>query len=76
MTCRSILLLALGLLMAGCATSEQLAQRDSERCANRGFQPNSDDFKNCLVQLETERQVRLDARHREMTEKSASPFSR
>jgi hypothetical protein len=76
MTCRSILLLALSLLVAGCASTEQLAQRNNERCANRGFQPNTDDFKNCLVQIETERQVRLDARHREMTEKSASPFSR
>jgi hypothetical protein len=76
MTYRSILLLALCLLVAGCASTAQLAQRDSERCAARGFQPNSDDFKNCLVQLETERQVRLDARNREMAERSASPFSR
>ena len=72
---RSILLLTLCLLAASCATSAQLAERDAERCTNRGFAPNTDDYKNCLVQMETERQVRLDRRNQEMTEKSASPFS-
>ena len=76
MTWRSILPLALCLLLAGCASATQLAQRDGDRCAARGYQPNTDKFKDCIVRLETERQVRTDARHREMTERSSAPWAR
>jgi hypothetical protein len=76
MTCRSILPLALCLLVASCASTTQLAQRDSDRCAARGYQPNTDDFKDCIVRLETERTVRTDARHREMMERSSAPWAR
>jgi hypothetical protein len=70
------LLLASGLclLAAGCfSTAEQLAQRNSERCAARGHQPNTKLFNDCLAQLETERDLRTEARRREMVERSAVP---
>jgi hypothetical protein len=71
---RSILLLALGLPMAGCiTTAEQVAQRNNERCAERGYQPKTDAFADCLVRLDSERDARLQARHREVTEKSGAP---
>jgi hypothetical protein len=71
---RSILLLALGLPMAGCiTTAEQVAQRNNERCAERGYQPNTDAFSDCLVRLDSERDARMQARHRELTEKSGAP---
>jgi hypothetical protein len=72
---RSIVLLALGLLLAACQTAGQQAQRDNERCAARGLQPDSDAYKECLVQVESDRKVRTDARHREMMERSAIPSS-
>ena len=66
--------LILGALLANCAMSaEQRAQRDNERCAARGLQPNTDAFSNCLTALETERQTRSDTRHREMMERSNVP---
>jgi hypothetical protein len=71
---RSILLLALSVPLTGCiSTSEQLAQRDKERCAARGHQPNTDAFANCLAQLETERDVRVQSRHRDLVERSSAP---
>jgi hypothetical protein len=59
---RPILAAALGLLLAGCASTEQLAQRDQERCAARGLQPNSNEFTDCVTRLETERQLRTENR--------------
>ena len=41
----------------------------------RGYQPNTDAFKDCVVRLDTERTVRMDQRHREAVEKSAIPSS-
>ena len=79
MTCsfgRPILVLALCALVAGCiTTAEQQAQRNEERCVERGYQPKSDAFADCLVRLETDKTVRMDQRHREMVEKSAIPSS-
>ncbi len=72
---RSILVLALGLSLAGClSTSSSVAQRDNERCAARGHAPDSDKFKDCLVQLETDRKVRSESRHRDFMERSAVPL--
>ena len=73
---RLILSLALSLFVAGCSSVSQLAQRDNERCAARGLQPNTDAYMNCLVSLETERKLRMDARHRELVERSDTPYSR
>jgi hypothetical protein len=76
MTLRSILVPALCLLLAACASATQLAQRDGDRCAARGYKPDSDEFKDCVVRMETERSVRTDARHREMMERSSAPWAR
>ena len=71
---RPILVLALCALATGCiTTAEQQAQRDEERCVERGYQPKTDAFADCLVRLETDKTVRMDQRHREMVEKSAVP---
>jgi hypothetical protein len=76
MIVRTMLAVVFALALAGCQTAAQLAQRDEERCAARGYKPDSDDFKNCLVQLETERKLRVDRRHQEMVERSANPLAR
>ena len=72
------LLLALGMLIAGCATSpEQQAQRDSERCASRGHQPNTKAHDDCVTNLVSQRDARMNARHRELVERpAATPFGR
>ena len=41
----------------------------------RGYQPKSDAFNDCVVRIETDRTVRMDQRHREAIEKSAIPSS-
>ena len=57
---RPLLVLALCALTAGCITSaEQQAQRNEERCAARGYQPNTDAFKDCMVRIDTERELRM-----------------
>ena len=59
-------------LLANCSSlrpsQEELAARDKERCAARGYQPNTDAFADCVVRVEGERQARMDQRHRELTE--------
>ena len=64
---------ALALTFGACATN---AQRDNERCAARGLEPTSDAYKNCLVDLESERRSRMETRHRDFLERSASPLNR
>jgi len=71
---RPIVVLALCALASGCiTTAEQQAKRNEERCVERGYQPKSDAFNDCIVRLETDSTVRMDQRHREMVEKSAIP---
>jgi len=71
---RPILALALCTLAAGCiTTAEQQAQRNEERCVERGYQPKTDAFSDCIVRLETDKTIRMDQRHREAVEKSAIP---
>ena len=73
---RPLLVLALCALTAGCITSaEQQAQRNEERCTARGYQPNTDAFKDCMVRIDTERELRMQTRRQEMLEKSAIPSS-
>jgi hypothetical protein len=72
---RSLLLLAFGAALAGCTSAEQLAQRDNERCAARGLAPNTDNYANCLLQLEGERSARTEQRRRENLEKPFDPSS-
>ena len=71
---RSILLFALSAALASCAASpQQLAQRNDERCAARGLQPQTDAFADCVTRLETERDVRMQSRHRDLLEKTTAP---
>jgi len=67
---RILLPILLGLLLANCATSspEQLAERYKTQCINRGYQPGTDAYADCLVQVEGEREGRIDARRREMVD--------
>jgi hypothetical protein len=65
---RLALPLLLGLLTAGCATSAQLAQRDEQRCIDRGYQPKTDAFADCVVRMGNDRDARTEARRREMVE--------
>jgi hypothetical protein len=64
-------LASLGLLVAGCASSspERMAERYKERCAARGYQPGTDAFADCLVQLESATDVRREVNRREMMER-------
>ena len=74
---RPILLLTLSVLVAGCATSpEQQAQRDNERCAARGLQSNTKAHDDCVNALVSQRDARMNARHRELVERPATPFGR
>jgi hypothetical protein len=70
-----LVLLALGGLLAACASAAQLGDRDKERCTERGYQPNTDAFADCLLRLESERSARTEQRRREMLEKPALPPS-
>ena len=71
--CRPIFLLILSALVASCTSAGQLAQRDNERCVSLGLQPKSDAFSDCVVQMESERQQRMDNNRREMMEKPFIP---
>ncbi len=67
-------LVLLASLLAGCLTSsEQIAQRNEERCAARGLKPNSDAYSDCIAALESQRERRMDTRRQEMLERSNAP---
>jgi hypothetical protein len=70
---RSVPLLVLGALLAGCASAAQIAQRNEERCTERGYQPKTDAFSDCVLRLEGERRQRMEDRRREMLEKPTVP---
>jgi len=43
------LVLAMSLtVLAGCATAQDIRQRDEAACASYGFHPGTTDFSNCL----------------------------
>jgi uncharacterized protein YecT (DUF1311 family) len=69
---RFILLLALTALASACATSpEEQARRDGERCA-AGHQPQSKSYEDCLSRVASDRDARLQQRHRELVERPPS----
>jgi len=73
---RSLLLLAgLAALLAGCASAKDIAARNEERCQARGLEPKTDNYENCLRQLENERDARMESRRREELERPAIPPS-
>jgi hypothetical protein len=76
MNLRPIFVPALCLMLAACASATQIAQRDSDRCTATGYRPDSKEFNDCMLRLETERKIRTDARHREMMERSSAPWAR
>ncbi len=74
---RASLLLVLSAPLTHCvSTSEQMAQRNNERCAARGLQPNTDAFNDCVVRLEGERLQRMDDNRRRAMEKFEMPVQR
>jgi hypothetical protein len=74
---RTALIPLICLLVTGCLTTspEQQAKRNEERCIERGYQPKTDAFADCVVRIDNERADRMDQRHREQVEKSAAPSS-
>ena len=76
--CRFIFLSVLSGLVAACAaTAEQQAQRDDDRCAARGLQPQSKAHDDCVIGLRAQRDVREQQRHRELVERpAATPYGR
>lgn len=47
--------IALMVLLAGCATSEQ----NSQTCAGYGFSPGTEPFANCMMKLDEQQSARL-----------------
>jgi len=72
---RTLVPIALCLLAAACASSTQVAQRDNDRCTARGLKPETKEFERCMLDVETERKVRMDERHRALIERSGAPPS-
>lgn len=71
---RLILLAFTTTLLAACATTpEQQASRDGDRCAQRGHQRGSKSHDDCITRLESERDRRIQERHRELVERPALP---
>jgi hypothetical protein len=56
-------------LLAGCTSAKDVAARNNERCAARGLQPNSDAFAECVTQLETSRDLRMETNRRALMER-------
>jgi hypothetical protein len=72
---RIFLALSLSLLVAGCLTAspEQQAERNSERCIQRGYQPKTDAFNDCVVRIESERTQRMENNRRDLLERPDNP---
>jgi hypothetical protein len=71
---RSILVLLLGTLATGCVTTaEQQARHNEERCVARGYKPGTDEFSDCVVRIDSERDQRKEQNRRNLLEKPDSP---
>jgi hypothetical protein len=75
MTRNLLLLSMLAALLVGCASAKDIAERNEERCRARGLEPKTDRYEECLRQLETERDTRMEKRRREELERPAIPPS-
>ena len=75
MTRNLLVLSMLAALLAGCASAKDVAARNEARCQARGLEPKTDNYENCIRQLETERDARMESRRREELEKPAIPPS-
>jgi hypothetical protein len=72
MTCivrPSIPPLVLSIFLASCSVETHGVAQRNDVCAARGHQPNTDTFSDCVVRLESERELRIDTRRRELLEK-------
>ena len=72
---RTTLLLALLVPLAGCVTSspEQIAQRNNDRCIARGYKPGTDEFADCVVRVDSERDQRMERNRRDLMERPSDP---
>lgn len=59
----------LAALASGCTSAKDLAERNNERCAARGYTPGTDAFADCVVRIEGESQARMERNRREMMER-------
>ena len=74
---RSLLVAPLCALLAGCLTTspEEQAKLNEERCINRGYKPGTDDFKDCVVRVDGERDQLKETRRRYEMEKPYNPVT-
>ena len=73
---RSLLLLCLlAVTLSACASAKDLEARNEARCQARGLEPNTKNYEDCLRQIESERDARMEQRRRENLERSAIPPS-
>ncbi len=74
--CRILVLLTLSVTLASCITTsspEQIAQRNNDRCIARGYKPGTDDFADCVVRVDSERDQKMERNRRELLEKPDGP---
>lgn len=72
---RTMLVLPFCALVAGCITTspEQQAKRNEERCVARGYKPGTDEFSDCVVRIDNERDQRMERNRRETMERPPPP---
>jgi len=63
-----------GLVAACGTTAEQQVQRDDERCTARGLKPTTKEHDDCVSSLQSQRDVRMQQRHRELVERPAPTY--
>ncbi len=62
-------LLILAVSLAACAsTKEEIEARNEARCKARGLEPNTKNYEDCMIQVESERTARMEQRRREQIE--------
>ena len=56
-------------LLAGCATPEEIKAADRAKCAGYGFSAGSDGFANCMMKAETNRERKDDEWFRDQNQR-------